>query len=63
VTAVPATATAHIGLFGVALLLAFAVGVCGQILRSRALIVASIVAIAVISLYFVEVGEVASFNR
>jgi len=58
-----ADATAHLGAFAIAIVLAFAVGVYGHIVRSRPLILISIVVIAAISLYFVEVGEVATFNK
>jgi hypothetical protein len=56
-------ATAHLGLFAIVIVVAFAVGVYGHIIHSRALIIVSIVVIAAVSLYFVEVGEVATFNK
>jgi hypothetical protein len=63
VTPIPGSVIAHASVFAGALVLAFALGVCGHIVRSRVLIVAAIAAIAVISLYFVEVGEVATFGH
>jgi hypothetical protein len=60
---VPAIATAHLGVFAAALVCAFVVGITGHIIRSRPLIVFAIVVIALISVYFVEVGEVSTFGR
>ena len=50
-------------MFAVALVLAFTVGVGGHIARSRALVIFSIVVIGLISIYFVEIGEVSTFGR
>jgi hypothetical protein len=58
-----ADATNHLGEFAIVMLLAFCVGVYGQITRSRAIVLMAIVVIALITLYFVEVGEVSTFNR
>jgi hypothetical protein len=63
VTPIPASVIAHTSVFAFALVLAFALGICGHIVRSRLLIVAAIAAIAVISLYFVEIGEVSTFGH
>ncbi len=60
---IPADATSHLSLFAGLLVLAFATGVYGHIAGSRTLIILAIVVIGLISLYFVEVGEVASFNK
>ena len=59
----PGDATAHLGAFAIVIVIAFVVGVYGHIIRSRPLIILSIVVIAAVSLYFVEVGEVATFNK
>jgi hypothetical protein len=58
-----ADAASHPVLFGVALLAGFVVGVYGHLTHSRPLILAGIVVIGLISLYFVAAGEVASFNK
>jgi hypothetical protein len=63
VTPIPASVLDHTSLFAAAMVLAFSLGVYGHVVRSRALIIAAIAAIAVISLYFVEVGEVATFGH
>jgi hypothetical protein len=58
-----ADATTHLGVFAIVLLMGFAIGIYGHLTRSRALILTGIIVIAVVSLYFVEVGEVASINK
>lgn len=56
-----AAATSHLGLFAVIMLLGFAIGVFGHIVRSRILILAGIAVIAFVSLYFVAAGELQTF--
>jgi predicted ABC-type exoprotein transport system permease subunit len=56
-----AAATDHIGVFLVALLLGFGIGVYGHIVRQRWLVLTGILVIALISLYFVAAGEVQTF--
>ena len=58
-----ADATQHLGEFAIVMILAFCVGVYGQITRTRVIVLMAIAVIALISLYFVEVGEVATFNK
>ena len=58
-----ADSTNHLGLFAGVLLLGFAIGIYGHIVRSRTLILTAIIVIGLVSLYFVEVGEVASINK
>jgi hypothetical protein len=63
VPAIVAVAISHPGLLAAVLLAAFGMGVCGHIVSSRPLIIASICVIALASLYFVAAGEVTSINR
>jgi hypothetical protein len=58
----PAAATSHLGLFAVVLLVGFAIGVFGHIIRSRLLILAGIAVIAFVSLYLVGAGEVQTLS-
>lgn len=60
---IPAVSISHPGLLAALLLLAFALGVCGHIVGSRPLVLASIVVIGLVSLYFVAAGEVTSINK
>jgi hypothetical protein len=60
---IPAVSISHPGLLAALLLVAFALGVCGYIMRSRPLVLASIVVIGLVSLYFVAAGEVTSINK
>ena len=50
-------AFSHPGLFAAVLLFGFALGACGHLMRSRAVILAGIAVIALVSLYFVVTGE------
>ena len=58
-----AAATNHLGIYAVVMLLGFAIGISGHIVKSRTLILTGILVVALVSLYFVEVGEVASINK
>ena len=56
-----AAVASHIGLATALLLIAFAVGVYGHIVKSTTLILAGIVVIAIITIWFVGAGEIQTF--
>lgn len=56
-----AAATTHLGLFAAVLVAGFAIGALGHLTGSRILVVAGIVVIAFVSLYFVAAGEIQTF--
>ena len=53
-------ATSHPGTFAIILLAGFAIGIAGHLTRSRLLVIAGILVIAAVSLYFVAAGAVQS---
>ena len=58
-----AVASDHtLDLCAIAVALAFAAGIYGHIIRSSALVLVAIFAIAVICLYFVTTGEIQTFG-
>ena len=56
---VPAVAigSSHLGLFAVVIGLGFAVGIFGHIIRSRTLVIAGIVVVGLVSVYYALVLE------
>jgi hypothetical protein len=51
-TLLPAAASPHLALFSALLVVALVIGVFGHIIKSKALILTGIIAIALISVYF-----------
>jgi hypothetical protein len=57
----PQAAITHLGAFLPLMAIGFVVGVYGHIVRSRTLILAGIIVIALVSMYFLASGEVQTF--
>jgi hypothetical protein len=57
-----ASATSHLGIYAIVVVIGFVVGVTGHMTRSRTLVITGIIVIAGASIYFVAAGELQTFQ-